>query len=216
MANKQKTKEEVRQEQVVNQASRIDQFYNDHKNLLWGCVIAVLAVGLGIIVYQRFIYQPKVAEAQAQLRITDKILPDGAAAAAADTVALQTALYGDEDVLGYKNIIGKYGNKAGASVYLSAGEVAFNLGEYDEAISYLKGYNGKEPILASKALSLIGDCYVNKGEVEKGIKYFQDAAGKLDNELAVVYYIKAGNAYEALGKPAEALKCFYFYSLNHF
>ena len=61
-----KDKEAVRQENIEQTVSATEQFYNEHKKLIWGIVAAVLVVGLGILAYQKFIYQPKCVEAMEQ------------------------------------------------------------------------------------------------------------------------------------------------------
>jgi len=217
MANKQKTQEEVRQEEVVNQVSKVEQFYNNYKKTLWGVLIAVLVVWLGFLGYQKLIYQPKCEEAQEQAAIADKTLEQASAGVMGQPVdslvaatSYSTALRGDEDgnVMGYAKIIDKYGNKAGKDVFVKAGTCAYNLGEYEEAISYLKKYSGKEPIIAVKAQNMIGDCYVNLGKYDEAVSTFKKAAGLADNVFAAESLIKEGLALEALGKKAEALKCY--------
>lgn len=63
MATKNKTKEEVRQEQVETQVSKFEQFYEKYKNILWGVLGAIVVIWLAILGYQKYIYQPKCAEA---------------------------------------------------------------------------------------------------------------------------------------------------------
>ena len=49
----------LRQENIEQTVSATEQFYNDNKKAIWGVVAAVLVIGLGILAYSKFIYQPK-------------------------------------------------------------------------------------------------------------------------------------------------------------
>ena len=66
MATKEKTKVEERQENTVEQLSRIEQFYEENKKWVWGVIIGILVIWLAALAYNRYIYQPKCAEAQEQ------------------------------------------------------------------------------------------------------------------------------------------------------
>ena len=63
MANK-PTEQELRQQKTAEAVSKTELFFQKNAKLIYGCVAAVLLVALAILVYNRFIYQPKRAEAQ--------------------------------------------------------------------------------------------------------------------------------------------------------
>ena len=48
-------KEAQRQENIEQTVSATEQFYNEHKKLIWGVVAAVLVIGLGVLAYNKFI-----------------------------------------------------------------------------------------------------------------------------------------------------------------
>ena len=218
MANKQKNQEAIRQEQQAeNRISKTEEFYNRYKNVIWGALCAVLVIWLGTMAYQKFIYQPKCEEAQEQAFIADKEFEKASAGVAGQPVdsltavtAYTAALRGDADgnVMGYAEIIDEYGAKAGKDVYLKAGICAFGLGEYEEAITYLKGYDSGDVIMQGRALNLTGDCYVNLGQYQKAVEAFAKSAAVADNIYAAEALVKEGLAYEALGDKAAALKCY--------
>ena len=99
-----KDKEAVRQENIEQTVSATEQFYNEHKKLIWGIVAAVLVVGLGILAYQKFIYQPKCVEAMEQCYPAEMNFQAG---------EYELALSGDGNNLGFADIIDQYGAKAG-------------------------------------------------------------------------------------------------------
>jgi len=199
MAIKNKSKEEVRQEQVETQVSRFEQFYNDNKKVLWGVLIAVVVVWLGILGYQKFIYQPRCAEAQEQAFPAERSFQNG---------EYELALKGDGNVLGFEAIIDTYGSKAGKAVYMYAGICELQLGNFENAVNYLKKYNGKEPILAARALACEGDAYVGLEDYKNAVAAYRKAVAKADNTFTAAYLVKEGLALEQLGEKAEALKCY--------
>lgn len=200
MAQKnQNDKEALRQENLEQTVSATEQFYNENKKVIWGTVIAVLVIGLGILAYSKFIYQPKCVEAMQQAYPAETSFQEG---------EYELALNGDGNVLGFADIISEYGSKAGKAVYLYAGICELRLGNNEEALSYLKKYKGKEPILAARAKACEGDAYVALGDYTAAVRSYKAAAATADNIFAPAYLLKEGSAYEALGQKAEALACY--------
>ena len=199
MATKQKTKQEVRQENAAEQLSRTEQFYESNKKWIWGAIIAVLVIWLAALAYNRFIYQPKCAEAQEQAFPAENSFAAG---------EYELALNGDGNVLGFAQIIEDYGAKAGKAVYMYAGICELQLGNFQNAIDYLAKYKGKDPIMKARALSCTGDAYVGLGDYKSAVNFFEKAYKVSDNPFAALYLFKEGLAHKELGDTASALKCF--------
>jgi hypothetical protein len=100
MAIKNKTKEEVRQEQVETQVSKFEQFYEKNKTILWSVLGAIVVIWLAILGYQKYIYQPKCADAQEQTFPAENAFQQG---------EYELALNGDGNVLGFTEIIDSNG-----------------------------------------------------------------------------------------------------------
>lgn len=199
MATKSKTKEEVRQEQVETRVSKFEQFYENNKKIIWGVLIAIVVVWLAILGYQKYIYQPQCAKAQEQAFPAENAFQQG---------EYELALNGDGNVLGFTEIIDSYGVKAGKAVYFYAGICELQLGNFENAISYLKKYNGKEPILAARALACEGDAYVGLEDYKAAVAAYKKAVAKADNAYAAAYLLKEGLALEQTGNKAAALECY--------
>jgi len=120
----------------------------------------------------------------------------------------ELALAGDGNVLGFADVIKEYGAKAGKAVYFYAGVCELQAGNWEEAIKYLKKYNGKDAILAARAKACIGDAYVGLENYSEAVSCFEKAAACADNMFAAGYLQKAGVAYEALGQNDKALACY--------
>ena len=200
MANtKVNDKEALREENLQETVSKTDQFYNENKKTIWtvACIVAVVA--LAIFGYYKLIYQPKCVEASQQAFPAEQSFTSG---------EYELALGGDGNVLGLADVIDQYGAKAGSAVFMEAGICALQLGKYEEALTYLKKYNGKEPILAARAIACEGDAYAGLEKYQEAVSAYTKAAAKADNAFAATYLLKAGIIYEQLGDKAKAIECY--------
>ena len=164
--------EAARQETIEASVSKTEQFYNENKKLIWSVFAAVVVLGLCVVGYVKFIYEPKCAEAQEQMYPAE---------AAFQSSEWELALNGDGNSLGFAEVARQYGSKAGKSVWMYAGVCELQLGNYESAIAYLKKYNGKDSILAARALACIGDAYVGLEDYSNAVSYFLKAADRADN-----------------------------------
>ena len=192
----QKELEIERQEKVVESISKIEKFFNDNQKTIYGVLCAIIVIGLAVLAYQKFYLQPKKAEALAQLYPAEASFRSG---------EYDLALNGDGNVAGFAQIIKDYGKKAGAAVYLYAGVCELEAGNWQAALDYLKKYDGKEPILAARALAATGDAYVGLEDYKAALGYFEKAAAKADNMFAATYLLKAAQVCEELGDTDKAL-----------
>ena len=200
MANNKLTEQEALQkEKLDTTVSSIERYYQENKKTFYGCVIAVLVIILGILAYNQWILKPKQVEAMQQLFPAEAAFQAG---------SYETALNGDGNVLGFKDIISQYGKKGGKAVYLYAGICELQLGNYQEAIDMLKKYNGKDKILSARALACIGDAYVGLEDYNTAVSYFENAATESDNMFSANYLLKAGVTSEELGNGTKAVACY--------
>ncbi len=192
---------EIKQEnpQVAPESTSIEQFIKKYAKAISIGAAVVIVVALAAFLYSKYVYAPKKAEALGQLFPAENLF------AAQD---YETALNGDGNVLGFAEVIDTYGKKAGQAAYLYAGICELQLGNYENAVNYLKKYNGKDAILAGRALACEGDAYAGLEEYNKALACYTKAAKTSDNLYAAAYLLKAGIVAEELGKDAEALKCY--------
>lgn len=183
-------------ETVVEAVSKTEQFFEKNGKLLTIILVAAVVVAAGIFCWYKFAYQAKAAEAQGQMALAEENFRNA---------NYETALNGDGNVLGFAQIIDEYGAKSGKAVYFYAGICELQLGNYEEAISYLKSYKGKDEILAARATACIGDAYVGLEDYAKALGYFEKAASTIDNMYAAGYLLKAGIVAEKLGDESKAL-----------
>ena len=198
MATK-KQDQDAMQQNVTEAASKTEQFLDKNKNIIIGCLTALLVIALCILCYTRFYLQPRKAKAASEMFHAEQ------AFAAGD---YKLALEGDDNYAGFEEIARRYGNKAGKSIYLYEGVSALRQGEFETAIKALKKYSGKDAILAARALGCIGDAYVGLEKYPEAAAWFAKAAAKADNMFAATYLLKEGACHEKLGDNDKALACY--------
>lgn len=184
-------------EAVVEAVSKTEKFFQENGKTLSIICVAFLVVCVAVFCWFKFAYQPKVAEAQGQMAYAEQNFRN------AD---YEVALNGDGNSLGFVQIIDEYGKKAGKAVYFYAGVCELQLGEWEQAIKYLKAYNGKDTILSARADACIGDAYVGLEDYKTALGYFEKAAAAADNVYTAGYLLKAGIVAEELGDNAKALE----------
>ena len=200
MSNK-KIQQEPDELQNVEQAlSKTEQFIeNNRKQLLTGLAVVVVAAAAVVWFFNGYVAPKNIAAA-------DKI---ATAVRYFERDSFALALNGDGVNEGFIEIIDNYGiTETSNLAAFYAGVCEYKLGNYDEAISYLKKFDAASVNMEPAALTLIGDCYVATGDVKAAVKYFEQA-GAIENKLTAPRALnKAGIAYEELGEWAKAEKCY--------
>ena len=191
------SQEEQRQQNLAEAVSKSEQFFNKNGNLIFGILIGVLVIAFGVLGYKYFFQGPKEERAAEDMRQATEWFNTG---------EYELALNGDDNDLGFADILDKYGSSAGEAVYMYTGICRLHTGAYEDAIDNLKKYNGSEANLLSRAQACIGDAYVELEDYESAISYFEKAAKTVDSPLAASYLLKAGIAAEADGEPQKALE----------
>ena len=179
--------------------SKTEKFFTTYKNHIVYGSAAVIAVIAAVMLYHNFVTLPAQQEAMAQTFAAEQYFRNG---------EYEKALNGDGNALGFNQVISDYGTKSGEAVYFYAGVCNLQLGNFEEAISNLKKYNGKDEIIAARALACIGDAQASLNDLNSAISSYKAAAAKADNMLAANYLLKAGILLEETGKTAEALKIY--------
>jgi len=196
MANK--NQKPTENQQAVGQAvNGTEEFLKKNGKLLGWIAIGILAIVAICLAVSTWVIKPAKAAALDDVYAAENYFAAG---------EYQTALEGDGSSLGFRDIISQYGAKAGKAVYMYAGVSELQLKNYDAAINYLKKYNGKDDILAARALSCLGDAYVGAGDLNSALTAYDKAVKKADNMFAAAYMLKAGMTCEELGNSARALE----------
>lgn len=170
--------------------SRSEQFIESYKKHIIIGVTAIILVVVAILGVRHAYYLPKEKEAQAA------IFPGENYFAAKQW---ETALNGDSiNYFGFLDIINEYGfTKTGKLAKAYAGICYYHLGQPEEAMKYLKKFSPNDHLVSPVITGLIGDCYVETGNVKEGVNYFIKAAEKANSTtISPIYLKKAATAYE--------------------
>ncbi len=103
------------------------------------------------------------------------------------------------------------GTKQASLARYYAGVASLKTGKFDEAIDYLKKFDGDDDIIGAEALGMIGDAYSEKGpeSYNDAVKYYEKAAAHHSNGFTTpMYLMKAGVVYETLKEYKKAANCY--------
>lgn len=120
------------------------------------------------------------------------------------------AVEGNEGSVGFLYIIDNYGmtESANLSNYY-VGISYLRMGRFEEAIEYLDNFDCNDIMVCAVAIGARGDAYMELGDVDKAIDFYESAVDHSANELtAPIYLMKAGNAHFNQGNYSEAIALF--------
>lgn len=198
---KENQKQEENLEEVQEVLSASGQWIEKNSNMIMGVLLAVIVVVFGFIALNKYVWEPKALEASNE---------NAKAVVAFSAGAYEVALNGDEDEnMGFAAIADKYSRyQAGKLAALYAGICEYQLGNYEEAASYLKKFDADDINVAPAAKMLLGDAYVELGEYAKAVKAFEAAAKDGNTLIAPIALKKAGVVYLKEGNDKAANKAF--------
>ncbi len=183
---------------VIEEDDYKEPFLDKYQNHLMIGVAVILLLIAGYFAYKYLILAPKEKEAveemaQAQYRFGQ------------DSFALALENPG-EGYLGFLGIIDEYsGTKAANLSKYYAGVSYLNMGMYEEAIKYLKGYNEDELLTNITKYGALGDAYSELNDLDNAKSYYKKAVSQKPNDLLTPFYLKKlGMLYRAESNAKEA------------
>ncbi len=199
MSENTKNQGPIELENVQEALTKSEQFIEKYqKQILIGLAVVVVAVS-GVLAFNYAYVKPKEKKAEAAIFKGEQYFQQD---------SFKIALNGNgADYIGFEAIIDDYGITKTANVAkFYAGICCKNLGNYEKAIKYLKDFESDDKMMAPAALSAIGDCEAELGNIDDAADYFMKAADKADNDLlSPICLKKAGLAYENLKKFDKAI-----------
>jgi tetratricopeptide (TPR) repeat protein len=188
-------------EGVESALSRTERFIEENQKSIIRVVTVLLALVAVLLAMKRFYLMPRENEARAQMFVAEQYF---------ETDSFNLALYGDGNYSGFIEIIEDYGlTKAANLSQYYAGISYLRLGEYEDALSYLKKFKARDKMVAPVAEGAKGDAYIELGEIEKGLShYLKAAAASKNNFTTPIYLVKAAQVNEHLQDYKKALELY--------
>ncbi|HXH17484.1 MAG TPA: tetratricopeptide repeat protein [Chitinophagales bacterium] len=181
--------------------TRAEDFFEHNKKWISFGISTALVLIVAVVAINNFYLPSREKEAQEQMFRAQQYF---------EKDSFRLALNGDGNYDGFLKIIDDYSwTKAACLSHYYAGISYLRLGEYDNAITHLRKFSTREPIVGAMGLGALGDAYSEKNDMDEAVNYYQKAAKKANNEVISPYYLlKAGLALKVKGKNEEALEVF--------
>lgn len=124
---------------------------------------------------------------------------------------LKTAIKGDGNNVkqGLEKIASNYGGKAGNLANFYLGVAYMKDAKYKEAITTLQKFTTQDLLVQARALSLIGDAYMELANYPDAVRYYLKATDyKSNKQFTPIYLMKLALAQEKANKLSEALESY--------
>jgi tetratricopeptide (TPR) repeat protein len=188
--------------QEISPVDRWKHFYDQSGKKIAMALAAVLIVVLGYFAYKQFFLDPKEKQAtEAMFRAEDYFRIDSA----------RLALNGDNVNPGFLKIISRYkGTKAAGLASFYAGSCYLKLGDFNNAVKYLKDFSTSALQVQAKAYGLLGDAYSELNQKEQAVAEYKKAGTLYDQDeiISPEYLFRAGYLYESMGKDQDAISMY--------
>lgn len=198
--SKKQVQEDLESDPLLETFSKAQNFYDQRKSTVIGGLVAlILIVGGGVAYY----YYSSAQEEEAQQLMSD-------ATTAYMNSDYERALTGsDADfTVGFEQIINNYSRTDAANLaryYAAVSE--YNLGNIQQAISYMEEYDIPDGILGVGPISFHAMLMTDSGNLQKAAELYVKAAEWNQNDSTTPYnYLEAANAYYDAGNTEEAKK----------
>jgi tetratricopeptide (TPR) repeat protein len=159
----------------------------------------ILIVILGYFGYKQYVLDPKEKQAsEAMFRAEDYYRAD----------SIRLALNGDAVNAGFVKIISRYkGTRAADLAAFYAGSCYLKLGDFNNAVKYLKDFKTSAVQVQAKAFGLLGDAYSELNKKEEAVEQYKKAGTYFEQDeiISPEYLFRAGYLYESMGKTQDAI-----------
>lgn len=208
MAKKnEKIKAQAEAEEMVSKSEAI---FKKYKKQIIGCLVAVLVIISGVMLYKQMIVKPRAEKANNAIAKAQNFFNEQ---------QWEKALKGDSTgVQGFIAIAEEYSSTdAGNLANLYAGLCYAKLDKWQEAVNYLNQFETSDDVMVSPlSMMAAGDAYANVNNLDQAVSSFRKAAemadkaaeGGINNSVSPNALLKAGIILLKQNKKDEALAVF--------
>jgi tetratricopeptide (TPR) repeat protein len=162
-------------------------------------LIALIVLIGGYIGYRKWVAEPNEKLAvSAMFRAEEYYRMDSA----------RLALNGDNINYGFLKVISRYGGtKAANLATFYAGSCYMKLGDFNNAVKYLKDFSTSVQILQERDYGLLADAYSELNRKEEAAEQYKKAGTYFEKDqlFSPEYLFRSGYLYESMGKTQDAI-----------
>lgn len=188
-------------------ANKSEQWIEKNSKPLFAGLVAIAALILIYIGYNKFIVEPTEKDAVNELAYPRNYFDQAvtSSGSAIDSL-LNLGLEGAEGKYGFIDIAATYsGTKAGNLANYYAGVSYLRMKKYEDAIEYLSKFDSDDELLGPVALGAIGDAFADIDQAGDALEYYEKAANKKNNEFTTpLFLFKAGQTAMSLKEYSKA------------
>ena len=197
MATK-KSQQEDNLQELESALTKTERFIEDNQNMITYIVGGIILAVILFLGFSKFYLQPKEDEALSQMFMAENYF---------EKDSFNLAINGDGNYLGFLDIIDDYGiTKSANRAKYYTGISYLHLGQYEDALDYLKDFKTDDLLLTPIVEGAQGDALLELGETDNALKQYEKAISASDNELTTpVYMMKAASLLETMDELEDAL-----------
>jgi predicted negative regulator of RcsB-dependent stress response len=165
-------------------------------------LIAIILVVAGYLGYRNYVKEPNEKHAlEAMFRAEEYYRMDSA----------RLALNGDNINYGFLKVIARYGGtKAASLAAFYAGSCYMKMGDFNNAVKYLKDFSTPVEILQERDYGLLADAYSELNRKAEAAEQYKKAGTyyEKDELFSPEYLFRSGYLYESMGKNQDAISMY--------
>ncbi len=200
-----KEKEEIVSSEPIEldvQLGKAETFIEKNWKILVGVIAAIVVVVVGAFIWRNHMDSVE-NDAQKAIATSQNLFM---------AQQYEQALNGDgTGSTGFLAIIKNYsGTKTANLAKLYAAICYANTDKVDDAIKMFEDFDQQDDQMISPvSIAALGNCYIQKGENEKGVELIVKAAKSADNDaISPALLLQAGETYEGMGQSEKALELY--------
>src|ERR1700722_5386929 len=190
-------------EEEKNPVAELRQTWDHYGKRVSYLLIAIVVLVGGYLGYRNWIAEPNEKQAVAAMFRAEQYYRMDSA---------RLALNGDNINYGFLKVIARYGGTRTANLAsFYAGSCYMKLGDFNNAIKYLKDFSTSVEILQERDYELLGDAYSELNRKEEAAEQYKKAGTYFEKDelLSPEYLFRSGYLYESMGKTQDAIAMYH-------
>jgi predicted negative regulator of RcsB-dependent stress response len=186
-------------EEEKNPLAEIENVWERYGKQASYVLLAIIVIAGGYLAYRNFVAEPKEkAATEAMFHAEEYYRMD----------STRLALSGDNINAGFLKVISKFsGTKAANLASFYAGSCYLKIGDFNNAVKYLKDFSTSDKLVQERAYGLLADALSEQNQKEAAADQYKKAGTYFEKEelLSPEYLFRSGYLYESMGKTQDAI-----------